>query len=495
MNRSIALPTRSRFFGRLHRTRAWSRPAALVSDARHQRGRRLFALAPLAAAIIAGSCDWGLDPDDEEVRVSSASIDNSAGPIFRTLALSLDGPALVEVDYWADDLPRLRIHSTAPASAHTIPLARLRPNRRYAYEVRTVTLAGRRSRPYAGEFTTGALPEDLAAVSFTATGRPETPLALVHLYAPEGFRGYAAIDADGEVVWFFRTQDFPYAITRHANGNFVAMDKGRGLLEITPAGEVLHELPQDVAHRNLHHEAIATPRNTILFLAQEARDYAGRTIMGEAIWEWTPEAGETVRRWSSHDFLDPAVDWGPRSTDNDWLHANALHIGARGNILLSLRRLNQVISIAPDWSRIEWRLGGIGATIQVPEDDPFTGQHTPAEVGPGRILLFDNRHELGGYSRAVEFELAGNQARKVWEWRPARDNFAFAVSSARRLPNGNTLVGFGMRPGLNGSTGPIEVYEVSSGGDVLWHVVIDGVDTMYRAEPLETIAGEFVVAP
>jgi len=449
-----------------------------------------FALSVLA---LCAACDSPFDTGKPGPRIRSAQVLEPGGPIFRTLHLRLDSPAAVEVQYWTAGAPRLRIRSDARAAAHVVPLARLLGSRTYQYEARAIAADGTAGPPVTGEFTTGPLPAHFNAISFTASGTLHIPLVLLHLYTPGEFGGYVAVDGSGNVVWYYRTADLPFGISRRANGNFIAMDKGRGLLELTPAGEVLHELPQDEAGRNQHHDAITTPQNTVLFLANDRREYDGRLIAGEAIWEWVPGTTQAVKRWSAHDFFDPAVDRTERSTDDDWLHANSLHIGPRGNILVSLRRLNQVISIAPDWSAIEWRLGGPGATIPFADGDRFTGQHTAAEVAPNRILLFDNRHDLGGYSRVVEYDISDGVARTVWEWRPPRDNFAFAVSSARRLSSGNTLVGFGMSPGLNGSTGPIEVYEVSPDREVLWHLVVDGPFVMYRAEPLETIAGETVV--
>jgi hypothetical protein len=153
---------------------------------------------------------------------------------------------------------------------------------------------------------------------------------------------------------------------------------------------------------------------------------------------------------------------------------------------MSLHFLNQVLSISPDFQRIEWRMGGVGATL--PVDDPFTGQHTAVEVKSNRVLLFDNGFERSAerYSRAAEYEITGNRAIKAWEWRPTRDNWARVISSARRLPNGNTLVAFGVpRDSPPGSTGPIEVYEVTHGGVVVWHLrVDDAVSSMYRATPI-----------
>jgi hypothetical protein len=174
------------------------------------------------------------------------------------------------------------------------------------------------------------------------------------------------------------------------------------------------------------------------------------------------------------------------------VHGNALSIGPRRNILFSAHHWNQIISITEDWQRIEWRMGGTNATLPVSAADAFSGQHTAREVAPGRIVLFDNGVDRGGYSRAVEFTQDGSMARTLWEWRSTPANYASAVGSARRLANGNTLVAFGMAQGLAGSTGPTEVYEVSATGAVVWHLIVR-TQTMFRAEPLDAVGGETVV--
>lgn len=331
------------------------------------------------------------------------------------------------------------------------------------------------------------LPPDLAAVSFTAEGRATSPYVLLEIRHAEGFRGFVAVNADGRPVWFFRTVGSPSGATRRANGNFVFLDNERGLVEVTVDGEVARELAQEPRPgRFIHHDVTATRDNTVLFIAEDVRPWRGEPLTGEAIWEWSPEDGSVVRLWSAFDHLDPEVDRGPRFSTADWLHANSLTVGSRGNILLSSHFLDQVVSIAPDMLSIEWRLGGVGATITV--DDAFSGQHTAAETEPGRVLLFDNgfAREESRYSRAVEYELGEQTASKVWEWRPAQDNWARVISSAWRLPNGNTVVAFGTENDpMLGSTGPIEVYEVTRDGDVVWHLRLGGqVSSMYRAMPL-----------
>jgi outer membrane protein assembly factor BamB len=110
--------------------------------------------------------------------------------------------------------------------------------------------------------------------------------------------------------------------------------------------------------------------------------------------------------------------------------------------------------------------------------------------------MFDNRTDLQPpYSRAVEYVIdppsakasggaGGTSARQVWQWKAPNNNYASAVSSARRLANGNTLIGFGMEKGRNGSSGPTEAYEVTRDGAIRWHLVVEGVMTLFRVEPI-----------
>jgi hypothetical protein len=402
-------------------------------------------------------------------------------PLARTLRVSFKTPIPVEVEYWALDGPRLFASSPA-AREHAVALVRLRPDRLYQFRVRETGMRG--------SFRTGALPPDLAAVTFAVSGKPTTPLALVHLFDEEGFKGYVIVDAQGEVVWFWRTRDYPFGAARRANGNFVFMDKGRGIVEVEPTGTVVRELPQQQPEREMHHDLITTPADTVLYLAFDTETFEGARVKGEAIWEWKPDTGAHVKRWRSWDHLTPALDRGPRF-GGEWLHANALALGPRGNTLVSVHYLNQVLSLSPDWHTVEWRLGGGRATIALATGDEFSGQHTAHEVASGRVLLFDNGRDRGARSRAVEYRLDGAAATKIWEWSSPGANYASAVSSARRLTNGNTLIAFGMSAGRNGSSGPTEAYEVSPGGEVVWHLTVGGTSTMFRVEPLEQIATEF----
>jgi hypothetical protein len=411
--------------------------------------------------------------------VTSSELVETA-PLTRVLRVALAQAMPLEIEYGTTGDAPLRVMSPS-AMAHAVTLARLRAGRTYTYHLR--------GTPVRGEFRTDPLPADLAAVRFDATGTLTTPLALVHLFKSDGFKGYTIVDGRGEVVWYWRTKDFPFGAARRPSGTFVFMDKGRGIIEVTPAGETVRELPQEGAELEMHHDLITTPSGSGLYLAFDTEEVDGKRVKGEAIWEWQPDSGERHRRWRSWDHLSPTLDRGPRFA-GEWMHANSLALGPRGNLLVSSHYFNQILSLTADWKSFEWRLGGVRATVTVPEPEQFSGQHTAVEISPGRVLLFDNGRGRGKGSRVLELAIGNGTAKKVWEWLPANRNYASAVSSARRLGNGNTLVAFGMSKGQSDSSGPTEAFEVGPSGATVWHLLVSGTTTMFRVEPLNAIAGE-----
>ena len=131
----------------------------------------------------------------------------------------------------------------------------------------------------------------------------------------------------------------------------------------------------------------------------------------------------------------------------DWTHANSIQVGPSDNIIMSIRHLNQIISIAPDFQSLVWRLGGSSGDVVFGDfsfpnsGDQFYQQHSARELHNGNILLFDNGggrpvEEGGQYSRALELALnTGDMtATKVWEYRHEPDLYAACCSNVTRLP-------------------------------------------------------------
>jgi hypothetical protein len=82
------------------------------------------------------------------------------------------------------------------------------------------------------------------------------------------------------------------------------------------------------------------------------------------------------------------------------------------------------------------------------------------------VLLFDNGSHRRGqgvpYSRVIEIDPATNQI--VWEYRgePPFSFYSPVISSAERLPNGNTLI-------CEGSAG--RLFEVTPDKEIVWEYI------------------------
>ena len=433
--------------------------------------------------------------------VTALDIEETSHPLVRSANISLAVPGTIEVLYWPEGGPILSVVSSDVVREHTVLLPRLRAGE--TYTVAAFPSGSRRvERARWGSLETDSLPPELANLKFVPqTGTPSHEVTMIEipfrLGAAQERAALLMIDPHGEIVWYRIREPFLYGVTRRANGDLAYVSKGGttgGSVRVeTIDGRTLNELPVDQElGRGAHHDVIVTPDNTLLVLSFDRQEVDGDTIVGEAIWEWNPDTDEVAKRWSSFDHLSVDDDWAETSSADDWLHANSLGLGGDGSVLLSMRSLSQVISIAPDYGSIEYSLGGfdLPADIELMEGDRFQRQHTATELSRSgslrRILMFDNGIRDRGYSRALELEVDvdARTVRKVWEFIPPGNHAPFA-GGARRLENGNTFITMG--------SGAIrELYEVGPGGGVVWHMKVeaDELPILYRATPLKSLSGE-----
>lgn len=461
--------------------------------------------AGIAAFLLAFSTVWFLGCGDDEptapltttVAIDTVVVDTTLSPLVRSFSVELDGLAGMQIDYWTDAAPRLRVSTEEEETSHQRLVARLLPNSVYQYEVRAVKAGALPGEAVQGSFVTGSLPPALAAYSFSARGSTTSSLTMIEIRGD--FNAYVIINDDGQVVWYWQVVGgAPQGSTRRPNGNF-AFKAGQRVVEVSPTGEEVREAPG--TYNGVHHDVINTPQNTLLFMTYDAMTTVNDTTwVADRIYEWDPEAGTVTPGWDFWDFYSPIEDRAVRSRPDDFSHGNSLAYGPRGNLIVSFNFLNQIISLSPDLRTIEWKLGGIGGDFELNPEHVFTGQHTATEVSEGHILCFDNRTEsarIDEWSRAIELRLdpTTNIATKVWSFRPQPDNYARIISSARRLPNGNTLVHFGTANPIGGAMtgGPIQTFEVTKDGTVVWRLQIENATSAYRAEPYTDIVGETIV--
>ena len=236
---------------------------------------------------------------------------------------------------------------------------------------------------------------------------------------------------------------------------------------------------------------------------------------GDTIGIWDPATGENEIVWNIFDHISPADRtepdsdrrlpgfpvWGGCDRDRsvqDWSHANSVMMAEDGSVILSLRHLDQIVSISPDFQSIQWRLGGPGSDFMFPNPiDRFYEQHSAVPLPNGNILLFDNgndrpREEGGQYSRPLELQLDHNNktATAVWQFLHNPLIFSVCCSSVERLPNGNTLFLYGtnFRPDPR----PFKIMEAAPDGEVAWEVVhvSPGKQNQYRIYSADSIMDE-----
>ncbi|MEZ4707561.1 MAG: aryl-sulfate sulfotransferase [Caldilineaceae bacterium] len=214
-----------------------------------------------------------------------------------------------------------------------------------------------------------------------------------------------------------------------------------------------------------NHEVLVLPNGNVLYMIYDARTVdmsqiapgglPNATVLGLVLQEQDP-AGNIAFEWQSWDHI-PITDTNQDLTLPviDYIHGNSIDVDDDGHLLLSSRHIDEVTKIDHQTGEIIWRLGGKANQFTFLDDSrPFIKQHDARRLDNGNLLLFDNGDGQFGddpvvtperYSRAAEYALdeVNMTATLVWEYRHTPDVYTFAMGNAQRLPNGNTLIGWG----------------------------------------------------
>ena len=431
--------------------------------------------------------------------------------LIAEVQITLSGTAQVFIEYDNPEAGKFVTALSEPGTEHTIPVVRLRPETAYAYTIGVQDRHGWTAYGPAGEFTAGPLPPELAAMQIRAAGRSSRPLLVTDYKDGHNF-WYFFWDETGSIVWYHLVQELSsrqglrrnFSIRPKANGDLVYLHGGCCIVEITPLGEVVDWLAADRrgAAGLPHHDFLLLDDSRILYINAE-RAGTGTRSNGLAIWN--PPAGAVERVWNTRSL--PGLSLSEQSSTR----LNSLSVGAGGRLLLSSQERHQIIALAPDFSRVEWRLGGPDSDYEFPHPgDRFYGPHTVSQLPNGHILLFDNGYgrpdsEGGAYSRALELRLdaAAGTAVKAWEYRHDPDFYAEFTSSAFRLSNGHTLVNFGVNGDTDKSLLPLIFVEVDGQGQEVFRVeTFDSgaawwdFPRRYRAtDDITSIMGETMLRP
>lgn len=162
----------------------------------------------------------------------------------------------------------------------------------------------------------------------------------------------------------------------------------------------------------------------------------------------------------------------------DYVHGNSIEIDDDNNIIISSRHMDEITKINVTTGDIIWRLGGKNNQFTFINDTiGFSHQHDARRIDNGHLTLYDNGNfHTPKFSRAIEYALSETNpktATLVWQYRRTPSIYASATGNVQRLPNGNTLIGWGMSF--------VTLTEVNATGNILYELYLPVTMSSYRA--------------
>ena len=233
------------------------------------------------------------------------------------------------------------------------------------------------------------------------------------------------LDWDSNLVWQYRNPMIHHDFDRLENGNTLVL-----LWEPIPA-----ELTRRV-------------------VGGYRADDDPEQMLGDVVEEITPD-GASVHRWESWLHLNVDEDViCPLEGRKEFTHGNAISVTPHGELLVSYRQTSTIGLVNRATGDFRWKWGpGV-----------VSHQHHPTFLDNGRVLLFDNGCHRRGIDRSRIVEVDPETNEIAWDYTadPVISFYSYNISSAQRLPNGNTLV-------CEGAAG--RTFEVTPSKELVWEYI------------------------
>ncbi len=332
------------------------------------------------------------------------------------------------------------------------------------------------------------------------------------------------VDWDGNIVWKF--DNYEYIEDPGEPPRWMARQHHDFQREGCPVGYYVPDMEPLVDKGNtilLSHKNVRNPDITDKLLCDD-------TIIevdwhGDVIWEWV-----CSEHFSEMGFSEEAKNILSRNPNmrpagggvGDWMHINSMSLLGPNqwydagdkrfhpdNIIWDGRETDIIAIIDKETGKIVWQIGpDYDTSTALRELGWIVGQHHAHMIprglpGEGNILVFDNGGWAGygapnpgsptgfmnaqrDYSRVLEFD--PTTLKIAWQYTPIEAGFIKPVdanrfyspfiSSAQRLPNGNTLI-------TEGSGG--RIFEVTANHEIVWEYIspywgkLMNINMVYRA--------------
>lgn len=326
-------------------------------------------------------------------------------------------------------------------------------------------------------------------------------------FGMQDYRDIVQVDWDGNVVWKF--DEYEYIEDPGEEAQWMArahhdyQREGNPVGYFVPGMDALADRGNTMilGHKNLFNRAICD-KNLLDDTIYEV------SFDGDILWEWvcSDHFDEFEFREEAKNVLSRDPNMRPCGGGmGDWMHINSMSLLGPNkwydsgderfhpdNIIADGRETNLIFIISKKTGKLVWKIGPY--YDHTPEKDLgwIIGQHHAHMIpkglpGEGHILVYDNggwagygachpgsltgtKNVLRDYSRVLEFDPISLKI--VWQHTPHEaglvhptDSNRFYspfISSAQRLPNGNTLI-------TEGSGG--RIIEVTPDHELVWEYI------------------------
>jgi hypothetical protein len=356
---------------------------------------------------------------------------------------------------------------------------------------------------YAKTYFIRRLPAEFPAWT---TERPGTPQSEYYIFAPNikvdfsAFRNWVIIaDNYGVPIWWYYDPILPIDAKLMPDGQIgyltFGVYPGFGTLRNLDGTltNILNPSPVFGGYMD-NHELLKLPNRNYAFIGAVTRGPVDASPFGgsasamvlDNIVEEVNAGGELIWSWSPLDHI-PLAECSPQwwslymtSGTIDPYHMNSVE--AVGNsVVISMRHLDAILRVSKATGAVQWKLGGTPRPESLTfVNDPygnFGGPHDARMLPDGTLTLHDNGANMGRPPRAVRYRIdtVARTATLLEQVTDPKVADAWCCGSARRLHNGNWVMGWGHTPAVT---------EIASDGNLVFRMNLADQYFSYRAHPV-----------
>ena len=336
---------------------------------------------------------------------------------------------------------------------------------------------------------TNPAPGDIFFYSFNFEGEPTNHICIM--------------SSDGDSVYSQKTTEKGGTFDINKNGYLTVFNSDSSYFEVWDSTYTIIDKYATLGYTTDAHEFILLPNGHSFLMAYDPQivdmtiynpNYKENATVVGAILQELDADKNLVFEWRSWDHIEiteaqHTYFWGDYI---DYVHLNSIELDDDSNLLVSCRKLDQILKISRTTGEVMWRMGGEKNEFAFLNDPlQFNYQHDCRRLRNGYITIFDNGcYHIPPVASFKEYELdeVNKTASLVFSYSHPLingDNLqSWAMGNAQRLDNGNTFINWGYIP--PGSGAP-NMTEIDSVGNIVWemHFTDTNFLVVYRAHRYE----------